>query len=842
MKSGITISASILMSFIIIFLFAGASKIQKGQMPAYRNPKLPIKDRVEDLISKMTLEEKIGLLGGTGFASKPIKRLGIPELTMTDGPLGVRWGESSAFAGGIGAAATWDTALVNMLGSAIGREVKAKGRDVILGPEVNIARLPMGGRNFECFGEDPYLESRLAVNYIKGVQKEGVAATVKHFAVNNQEYERMFVNVEVTPRALNEIYLPAFKASVTEADVLCIMAAYNKLNGTYCAENDYLLKKKLKDEWGFKGLAMSDWGAVHSSISTAKSALDLEMPTGKFLNDSTLLGAVKNGEVSKQVINDKVRRILTVIFKLGLFDHPRKPEPQLLNSKQNQEVALEVASEGIVLLKNEDGILPLQKDKIKSIAVIGPNAVFARTGGGGSAHVTPIFSVDPLSALKTKLGSKVKINYALGVEFEGDAVPVDSKYLFAPDGKSHGLLGEYFTNQDLKGSSAFTRTDKQIDFTWGSSSPKDGFPENHFSVRWTGYLQVPQSGNYNLNIISDDGCRFFVDGQQVVNDWTNHSAEGHAYKIALEANKKYKVRIEYYDNIGNAECVFSWSKTGTDLMKDAVNAAANSDAAVLFVGTSAQYETEGRDRDNLILPGNQDELINEVAKVNKNVIVVLTTGSPVLMDKWQGNVKGILETWFAGEEIGNAVADVLLGNFNPSGKLPITFPKRWEDCSAYKTYKVQDSVSDYTDGIFVGYRWFDKNNIVPLYPFGYGLSYTKFEFNNLNVNETSKDGKPVYKVTFDLKNTGKTAGAEVAQLYVSAIEPKIERAPKELKSFTRVQLNPGESKYVEMTIDKDAFAYYSTAKKGWAVDPGKYEIMIGNSSRDIRLKDTITLK
>ncbi len=310
----------------------------------------------------------------------------------------------------------------------------------------------------------------------------------------------------------------------------------------------------------------------------------------------------------------------------------------------------------------------------------------------------------------------------------------------------------------------------------------------------------------------------------------------------LQADKKYKIKIEYYDNIGDATCIFSWNKSGEDLMKNAVQAAANSDVAVIFAGTSAEFETEGRDRENLILPDNQDELINEVAKVNKNVIVVLTTGSPVLMDKWQSKVKGIMETWFAGEEIGNAAADVLLGNFNPSGKLPITFPKRWQDCSAYRTYKVQDSVSDYSDGIFVGYRWFDKNNIEPLYPFGFGLSYTTFESDNLKVNKSNLNGETVYKVSFGVKNTGKVAGAEVAQLYVGAIDPKVERAPKELKSFARIQLKPGESRKVEMTISKDAFAYYNADNSKWTVDPGKYEIMIGNSSRDIRLKDVVTLK
>jgi beta-glucosidase len=805
----------------------------------YKNPKLPVEKRVEDLLSRMTLEEKIDLLGGTGFATKPNQRLGIPELKMSDGPLGVRWTKSSAFAGGIGASATWDTSFVNRLGSAIGRELKAHGRDVILGPCVNIARLPMDGRNFESFGEDPYLTSRMAVSYIEGVQKENVAATVKHFAVNNQEYERAFVDVKISERALNEIYLPAFKAAVTEAHTLAIMSAYNKLNGHFCSENDYLLKTKLKDEWKFTGLAMSDWGAVHSSIPTAKGGLDLEMPTGEYLNNKTLDDAVKNGIVSEQTINDKVRRILTVIFKLGLFEHPRKEDAKLLNTKENQEISLEIAREGIVLLKN-NGILPLNKNKLKSIAVIGPNAALARTGGGGSADVTPIYSVSPLVALQKKIGNTVKINYAEGVAFNGTLI--ESKYLSLPGGDGEGLLGEYFSNQNLEGKPAFTRNDNKIDFNWSSVSPKKGFSREYFSVRWTGFLQVPKPGTYELDFLSDDGVRLYVDDQLVINNWTDHGATLDSYKVNLDAGKKYKIKIEYYQSTGGAIARLLWRTSVDDLFTQAVSAAANSDIALIFVGTTNQYESEGKDRDNLVLPEGQDELINEVVKANKNTIVILTTGSPVLMNGWNDKVDGILETWFAGEEIGNAVVDVILGNYNPSGKLPITFPKRWEDCSAYKTYKALDSVSEYSDGIFVGYRHFDAKNIEPLYPFGYGLSYTNFEYKNLKVQESLKDTQRYFKVSFNLKNIGKLNGAEVAQLYVSAVDSKIERAPKELKAFKKISLKAGETGNVEININKNAFSYYNSDKKEWTTDPGKYEILIGSSSRDIKLKEAVDIK
>ncbi|MEJ5352028.1 MAG: glycoside hydrolase family 3 N-terminal domain-containing protein [Melioribacteraceae bacterium] len=453
----------------------------------YQDINLPIERRVEDLLSRMNLNEKIDLLGGTGFATKPIPRLGIPELRMTDGPVGVRWNPSTAFPASIAMAATWEPNLISKIGSAIAREVKGKGRHVILGPCVNIVRLPTWGRNFETFGEDPFLTSRMTVEYIKGVQKEGVAATVKHFAANNQEHERMFVDVMVSERALNEIYFPAFKSAVTEADVLCVMCAYNKVNQYFASENNYLLIEKLKKEWGFKGLVMNDWGAVHSSIPTANGGLDLEMPYGTFLNKENLLPANENGELSIEKIDDKVRRILTVIFKLGLFDTPEwKENLSLINSPENRKAAYETSLASIVLLKNEKNILPLNKDKIKSIAVIGPSAKIARTGGGGSAYVTPINPVSPLDALKNKLPKNIKINFEPGVLLEGDTQGIPSEFLFTDESqKTNGLNAEYFDNINLSGEPKVKRIDKNISFNWADGKPANELDANNFSVRWT---------------------------------------------------------------------------------------------------------------------------------------------------------------------------------------------------------------------------------------------------------------------------------------------------------------------------------------------------------------------
>ena len=823
--------------FFSIILLGNKMKNPKDDIPAYKNPKFSIDERTDDLLKRMTLEEKIDMLGGTGFATKPNDRLGIPELKMTDGPLGVRWDKSTAFPAGICVSSTWNPDIAEKVGAAIGREVKGHDRHVILGPCVNIARIPQGGRNFESYGEDPWLASRMTVDYIKGVQSEGVAATVKHFACNNQEYERMFVNVKVDERSLNEIYLPAFKAAVQEADVLCVMNAYNKLNGHYCSENDYLLIDKLKKEWGFKWLVMSDWGAVHSTIPTANGGMDLEMPRGDFLNSSTLAEAVKNGTVKESTINDKVRRILKVIFKLGLFEKPSLGDESLLGSKENKEAALNASREGIVLLQNKNNILPLDFNKIKTLAVIGPNADIERTGGGGSSRVDPLEATSPFEILKKNFGNKVKIKYSIGISLDGESSPIESKYLIADNGEE-GLKAEYFDNMELKGNPVVTRVDKQVKFNYGESGLPEGFNNNNFSVRWTGKIKAPETGNYAIEFVSDDGVRIWLNNRLECDFWNDHPPVAKSININFEAGKEYPVKIEYYQHAGGAIAILGWYKPIDNPMDKAIEAAKNSDAALLFVGTTASIETEGVDREDLVLPKNQDELIKKVAEVNPNTVVILTTGSPVLMNEWIDDVKGIIETWFGGEEMSYAIADVLSGAYNPSGKLPITFPKHWEDCSAFKTYKAQEGVTEYSDGIYVGYRHFDKNNIEPLFPFGYGLSYTTFSYDNLRLTKFNNNS---VKLIFNIKNTGNVPGSEVAQVYVHEINPNIDRPLKELKGFTKVNLNPGESKVVEIDLNKNSFSYWNPDTKQWTMNLGEFEILVGASSRDIKLRQNINL-
>jgi len=448
-----------------------------------------------------------------------------------------------------------------------------------------------------------------------------------------------------------------------------------------------------------------------------------------------------------------------------------------------------------------------------------------------------------LEILKQNFGDKVKINYAVGVRLDGESIPVPSKYLSTENGEE-GLRGEYFDNMELKGRPVYTRMDKELYFDWGGDSPfkNENWKTDIFSVRWTGKVKAPVSGHFIFDLISDDGVRFWLDDKLVIDHWTDHAPESREYEIQLVAGKEYKIKIEYYENGGGAVCKLGWTLPGEDPMIAAIKAAKQSEVVLLFAGTSAAYESEGFDRQDLVLPKNQDELIEKIASVNKNVIVVINAGSPVLMDKWLGKVKGVVFAWFGGQEMSYALSDVLSGKFNPSGKLPVTFPKRWEDCSAFSTYKKESGITEYSDGIFIGYRHFEHNNIEPLFPFGFGLSYTKFAYANLKLSAKEMSQNEKLTVTFDVKNTGKVDGGEIPQLYIRDVKASVERPVKELKGFSKVMLKPGETKAVTLTVDKAAFSFFDENSKSFITEPGEFEILIGSSSQKIELKDKIVLK
>ncbi len=809
-------------------------------------------------LDQLTSKEKVSLLGGVIMSTKPIPRLGIPSIRMSDGPLGVRWGHATSFPSGIALASSWDTSLLREVGRAIGREVRGKGRNIILGPNVNIARNPLNGRTFEGFGEDPFLTSLMGVSYILGVQEEGVGATVKHFVANSQEFHRFTIDEKIDERTLREIYFPAFKAAVQKAHVIAVMAAYNEVNGQFCSANHFLLNTVLRNEWGYKGLIMSDWSAVHNTFPTVNNALDLEMPTGKYLNKKTLLPAIQSKKIKLSTIDSKVNNILNTAYRIQLLPkmkHPQHLVDSLLNSSETKQTALQAAIEGIVLLKNKRNLLPLRLNKKFKIAIIGPNAAFARTVGGGSAEVQPYFAISPLEALEKSLKGKAELQYSPGILFPYP-IPVEPRYFYIPETQKNGLKAEFFPNDSLKGK-PIVKYVNQIDYRQGGAqetpiASSNGF-KGPFSVRWTGRLKAPLTGKYTFRLASGGPVVMYLNEKKVFERKKIKGSESiynpEKFEVSLIKNHQYDIKIEYIgrqpynpDKGTSLLVQLSWLIPEKTSIKDAAQLASKADIALVFVGTSANYESEGYDMPSLRLPENQDELIKEVAAKNKNTVVILITGAPVEMGQWVAKVPAILQTWFDGEYIGTAIAQILTGKENPSGKLPITFPKSWrQEPLSIQNYRNNDSLLSYSEGIYVGYRYFDTKNITPLFPFGYGLSYTTFKYSNLKLDKKATNGQVVLNVSFDITNTGKRKGNEIAQVYVHEENPKIDRPVKELKGFVRVSLHPGETKTVNVKLNNASFQYFDPNTKKWTMDEANFDILVGSSSRDILLKRKISL-
>lgn len=833
---------------ILFILILNFMLISCSQTKLYMDPKARVEDRVEDLIKRMTLDEKLEQLSGsgeTGFDTRVNARLGIPAFKMTDGPLGVRWKNATAFPCGTAIAATWDTSLVAKFAEALASETKARGRNYLLGPCVNIHRLPIGGRNFESYGEDPWLTSRIAVSYIKVLQANQVIPSIKHFALNNQEWRRTEVNVVADERAMHEIYLPSFEAAVKEADVWTVMSAYNKVNGWWCSENKELLTDILKNDWGFKGLVVSDWVSTHSTEYAANNGLDIEMPTGEAFDIAKLKEAIKVGKINETTIDNKVRRILRVKFLAGLFDNRDKPDTTVLTGEEHKKLALEIAKESIVLLKNQNNILPLDIAKIKKIAVIGPNAAEARTGGGGSSMVNPLYSVSPLDGIRNLIGTNSTILYAQGdVLTSRPLEPIPGKYFRIANGMGNGIKGEYFNNKNLEGEPIYTRTDSTLYFIWDDKAPAPKVGNDNFSVRWTGVISPPVSREYVFSTASDDGVRLYIDGKKIIDNWTDHGATVDTGYITLEVGKNYDFKLEYYENGGSEAIILGWDlpvdKGQNKLIAEAVSAAKESDVAIVFVGSSEYIESEGYDRKSgLLLPDQQNELINAVAEVNPKTIVVLNTGTPVITSAWLKKVPALLETFFSGQEGGNAIAQILFGKHNPSAKLPFSFISGNNQSPAFKGYMDKGLEAPYSEGIFVGYRYLEKNKLSPTFPFGFGLSYTTFIYSDIKT-ELLNNGN--CRVTLKVKNCGKVTGKEVVQLYVSDKHSSVPRPEKELKGFTKIELAAGEKKQVTFMLNSRSFAYYDIVGKTWKVEPGKFELLAGSSSLDIKQRIFVDIK
>ncbi len=753
--------SKIFIATLFIIILAGCAKEN-----SHKTVLLKYDKQIDGIIEQLTLEEKVEMLHGkTMFTSAGIERLGISDIKYADGPFGIReelqpnsWAplglendKATFFPTGSALAATWSPDLAYAYGTGMAREGRLRGKDMLLGPAINIQRIPTGGRTYEYLSEDPYLSSRLSLGYTKGVQDNGMAVCLKHFALNNQENNRGTVNVIVGERAMREIYLPPFKAAVVEGDAFGVMAAYNKVDGWWCSESDLLQNKILRDEWGFAGMIVSDWGGTHSTVNAVTNGLNVEMPGKRFMGDA-LLDSVKAGAVAEEIINQRVREILRVRFAI-------KPIPdeeannEITSQPAQQKIAYDVACKSIVLLEN-NGILPLDLNKNKVIAVIGANATQIMATGGMGAGVKTLYEITPLEGLKNRIGDKAEIVYA------------------------QGYIPEVFR--------------------WGRRTPEQMEKE--------------------------------------------------------EKEKELKKQ---------------------ELTKEALQVASKADIVLFMGGNNRAVETEGSDRRSIMLPSGQDELIQKIAEVNPNIVTVLTSGAPNDLNVVKPLSRALLISWFNGTEGGNALADVLVGNISPSGRLPFTFPIKLEDSPAYamgnypqgrrradvfanlvaetdsigKSEDTKDetkyndpNTAYYSEESLVGYRWFDTKNLTVMYPFGYGLTYTTFEYSDLKTDREKYGKNSVIKVSFELKNTGAFATDEVVQAYVHRVDPVVEWPEKELKAFSRETLNPGESKSITLEIPVKNLQYWNETTHSWADDLCEIELQVGASAEEIILKKKVTLK
>jgi beta-glucosidase len=838
-------------------------------------------ERAALLLIQMTLEEKVDILSEKSGAGLSPSRLGIPPLIFADGPAGIRIdrnrrdvneGKATAPPTPIALGATWDLPASQQYGDMLGLEAWSTGHNVLFGPGLDIARIPYYGRLFESLGEDPVLTGQMAARYVQGIQRHPVIATAKHYNLNTQEVNRLEVDAQLDERTLQEIYTLPFEAAVKDGHSGAVMGAYNKINGIHCCENRHLLTDILKQQLGFTGWIVSDFQATHSTVEAANAGLDVEldMPPAKYFGNR-LLDAIQTGQVSLATIDDKVRRILRSMFAFGLFDYPVQIMP--LPEQEHGQLAREIASKGIVLLKNTGSLLPLADHELRSLAVIGGDADHY-IAGGGSAFVKPTYLVSILEGIRRRVGERVRVEYAEGSDpaTAADLLPgpplVPSSVLtpVGSDPHGRGLFAEYWTNTHFEGEPQLIRIDRQVALNLGffnfmnasSLMTPDEFNYG-ISVCWTGSFTVPVTGDYTLSLTHLGTARLFLDGRLLIDD-PGITLQTDSVTLSLEAFQPHTLRIEYTadrpeqatpEQLSLSLLIGSQVRLGWEhpadvvppAMQEAAALAERSDVAVVIV---RDYRSEHTDLPSLTLSNEQDLLVQSVASANPRTIVVVASGGPVLMP-WLDQVPAVLESWYGGQELGNAVADVLFGNVNPSGKLPVTFPRSDHDTPVSEPwqYARTELIAHFSEGLGVGYRGYDQLGIEPLFPFGYGLSYTSFAYTRLQVEPEMSDGVRPVHVSFVITNTGARAGTEIAQVYlglpVSADEP-----PKRLVSWAKVELESGETKAVSVTLDPNAtsrpLSYWNDSTNGWQIASGDYQVYVGASSRDIRLTGTIRVR
>jgi len=840
--------------FISIICVQCTSKIEHP----YKNPKLPVEDRIDDLLQRLTLEEKISLLIAS---SEAIPHLDIDKYYHGNEALHgvVRPGRATVFPQAIALAATWNPELIQDVGTVISDEARAKWNyfkqgteqtsyfsDVLTfwSPTVNMARDPRWGRTPETYGEDPLLTSKIGVSFVKGLQGEDekylkVVSTPKHFAANNEEHNRFECDAIISERALREYYLKGFEACITEGKAQSIMSAYNAVNGIPCTANQWLLNDLLRTEWGFEGYVVSDCGAIkalvnnHHFVDTkeeaAKAAIEagLDLECGDDVYKNFLLKAYEKGMVEESYIDKAAFNVLISRFKLGLFDPAEgnpytKISPEVIGSEKHQSLALETAKQSIVLLKNEMNMLPLKKEDMKNIAVLGPNASNIVLGDYSGKPV--IKAISALEGIREAAGDNVRITHVPWKAGAKSFNLIEEEFLSNDNSEEAGLYAEYFNNMDLQGTPK-TRIDKQVNYDAVSQPPDPVISDAPMSIRWGGYVKPRISGKYKIKVNSSDGCRLWLNDELLIDEWHGRGETSDIVEYEMTKDQDYAIKLEYFVNRDDEICQLFWETPGSsrsDLYASDLVAARESDCVIAVMGINKSTEREGLDRTTIDLPKEQIDYLKNIYKENKNIVVVLIAGSALAINWIDGNIPAVVEAWYPGESGGTAIAEVLFGEYNPGGRLPFTFYKSTDDLPAFDDYDIYKGRT---------YMYFKGE---ALYPFGYGLSYTSFEYSKLSVENTGED----ISLQLLVKNTGARKGDEVVQLYINETEPSLTRPVKQLVGFERISLTPDESETVKFKLDKDLLRFWDESENDWSFKPGKYHIMLGSSSEDIRL-DTI---
>lgn len=810
--------------------------------------------RIVELVEAMTLEEQVSLLSGEDIWSLPVvERLKIGKLRVTDGPNGARGGgslvggvKSASFPVGIALGATWNPDLVHEIGAALADEVKSKGAHVLLAPTVNMHRSVTNGRNFECYSEDPFLAAQLTVGYVSGLQGAGIATTIKHFAGNESEIERTTINSEVDERALREIYLIPFEAAVKQAGVWAVMSGYNKLNGTYAAENKWLLTSVLRDDWGFDGVVMSDWFGSRTTAPTVNAGLDLEMPGPTRDRGEKLIAAVEAGEVTPEMVRERALNVLRLLVRTGAIDDHRAHKEIADDRPEHQALIRKAGAEAAVLLKN-DGLLPLDKSGTGTLALIGPNAQVAQIMGGGSAQLNPHYMISPVDGFTNLLGSDERLLVHPGC----------TNRRFEPVFKGNLKL-EFYDSLDLSGDIVHEGTQEGGQAFWYGEVADGKVDPTRFSVRMTGEFVPEADGTHRVGVFAAGYARIYVDGVLVANAWEDWQPGSTFFEegcdevvgeVTLKAGQAAQIVIEFAIKPSRS-LIFAALQVGIGHpmgraeIVEAAEMAAQAEMALVFVGRDGEWDTEGWDLPHMVLPGLQNDLVEAVAAVNPKTIVVLQTGGPIEMP-WLDKVAGVIEAWYPGQEAGNAIADVIFGDAEPTGRLPQSFPRQWADNPTHsqdkQVYPGLDGTVRYEEGVFTGYRHYDKTGIAPLFPFGFGLGYADFEMSGFAAELTGEGADLKAQVNVGLRNISKRAGSTVVQIYVRPIDSPIARPDKELKAFKKLSLDANDGLTVSLELDARAFAFFDVEASGWKIAEGDYEVLAGFSATDIIASQRVSI-